>query len=129
MTPLHCSAITPPIRSLGATFMADDAYVADHPNIPRMLPGVLGRTSSSVLKLMMESFIQRYAQCLSSVFEEAQQCGEIRNTINKRMAADQFIAAIQHVVFRALIVGGCRQHSRRGSDAFESYRACMEVNQ
>ena len=93
-----------------------------------MLPGVLGRTSSSALKLMIESFIQRYAQRLSSVIEEAQQCGEIRNTINKRMTAHQFIAAIQHLVFRALIVGGCRQHSRRVSDALESYRACMEVN-
>ncbi len=124
----HSPAITSPIRSLEAMFMADVAYVADHLNIPRMLLGAFGRANSSALRLMIEALIQRYEQRLSRAIEEAQQCGAIRTTIDKRIAARLFIAAIQHLVFRALIVGDVDSIRERAPDAFKSYRACMEAN-
>ncbi|MBG0799931.1 TetR/AcrR family transcriptional regulator C-terminal domain-containing protein [Methylocystis sp. FS] len=129
MTHPHFSAVTSPLRSLEAMFVADIAYLADHPNIQRMLLGALGRTNSSALRLMIEAVIQRYEQRLSSIIEEAQQCGEIRTTIDKRIAARLFIAAIQHLVFRALIVGDVDSIREAAPDAFKSYRACMEANQ
>lgn len=110
-------------------FVADIAYLADHPNIPRMLLGALGRTNSAALRLMIEAVIQRYEQRLSSIIEEAQQCGEIRTAIDKKIAARLFIAAIQHLVFRALIVGDVDSIREAAPDAFKSYRACMEANQ
>jgi hypothetical protein len=110
-------------------FVADIAYLADHPNIPRMLLGALGRTNSAALRLMIEAVIQRYEQRLSSIIEEAQQCGEIRTVIDKKIAARLFIAAIQHLVFRALIVGDVDSIREAAPDAFKSYRAGMEANQ
>ena len=123
------SATTSRIRSLEAMIMADVAYVADHPNIPRMLLGALGRANSSALGLMIEALIQRYKQRPSRVIEEAQQCCEIRSTIDKRIAARLCIAAIQYLVFRALIVGDVDSIREAAPDAFKSYRACMEANQ
>lgn len=129
MTHPHFSAVTSPLRSLETMFVAEIAYLADHPNIQRMLLGALGRTNNSTLRLMIEAVIQRYEQRLSSIIEEAQQCGEIRATIDKRIAARLFIAAIQHLVFRALIVGDVDSIREAAPDAFKSYRACMEANQ
>ena len=77
---------------------------------------------------MIGAVIQRYEQRLSSIIEEAQQCGEIRTTIDKRIAARLFIAAIQHLVFRALIVGDVDSIRKAAPDAFKSYRACMEAS-
>ncbi|WP_186400415.1 TetR/AcrR family transcriptional regulator C-terminal domain-containing protein [Stappia sp. P2PMeth1] len=128
MTHPHFSAATSPLRSLEAMFRADIAYLADHPNIPRMLLGALGRTSSSALRVMIEAVIQRYERHLSSIIEEARQCGEIRTTIEKRTAARLFIAAVQHLVFRALIAGNLDSIRKATLDAFESYHACMEAN-
>ena len=128
MTHPHFSAVTSPLRSLEAMFFADVTYVADHPNIPRTLLGTLGRPNSSALRLMIEALIQRYEQRLSSIIDEAQHCGEIRTTIDKRIAARLFIAAIQHLVFRALIVGDVDSIRKAAPDAFKSYRACMEAN-
>ncbi|CAM5281856.1 Synthetically lethal with a defective Min system protein A OS=Afipia felis OX=1035 GN=slmA PE=4 SV=1 [Afipia felis] len=125
----HSSAITSPIRSLEAMIMADVAYVADHPNILRMLLGVLGKANSSALRLMIEALIQRYKQRPSRVIEEAQQCGEIRTTVDKGIAARLGIAVIQYLVFRALIVGDVDSIREAAPDVFKSYRACMEANQ
>lgn len=83
MTYPHFSAVTSPLRSLEAMFVADIAYLADHPNIQRMLLGALGRTNSSALRLMIEAVIQRYEQRLSSIIEEAQQCGEMNHDRQK----------------------------------------------
>jgi hypothetical protein len=91
-------------------FMADVAYVADHPNIPRMLLGALGRGNNSALRLMIEALLRWYERRFSRVMEEAHQCGGTRSTIDKRIAARLFITTIQHLVFRALIVGKGRQH-------------------
>ena len=128
MTHPHFSAVTSPLRSLEAMFVADIVYLADHPNIPRMLLGVLGRTNSSALRLMIEAVIQRYERRLSSIIEETQQCGEIRTTIDKRIATRLFTAAIQHMVSRALIVGDVDSIRKAAPDAFKSYRACMEAS-
>lgn len=108
--------------------MADIAYLTDHPNLPRMLLGALGRTNSSALRLMIEAVIQRCEQRLSSIIEEAQQCGEIQTTIDKRIAARLFITAIQHLMFRALIVGDVDSIREAAPDAFKSHRACMEAS-
>jgi len=109
-------------------FVADIAYLADHPNIPRMLLGALGRTNSSAFRLMIEAVIQRSEQRLYSIIEEAQQCGEIQTTVDTRIAARLFTAAIQHLVFRALIVGDVDSIREAAPDAFKSHRACMEAS-
>lgn len=110
----HSSTITSPIRPLEATIMSDVAY---------------GRANSSALRLMIGALIQRYEQRLSGMIEEARQCGEIRSTIDEKIATRLFIAAIQHLVFRALIVGAVDSIRVAAPGAFKSYRACMEVNQ
>lgn len=121
-------AIASPMRSLEAMFMADVAYIAEHPNIPGKLLGAVSGTKSSALRLMIATLIQRYEGRLSGVIEEGQRYGEIRTTIDKEIAARLFIAAIQHLVLRALIVGDVASIREAAPDAFKSYRTCVEAN-
>ena len=116
-----------PMQSLEAMFAADVNFVANHPNIPRLLLSAVGRTTKSPLKLMMATFVRRYEQRLSSVIAEAQQCGEIRATLDRETAAHLFIATIQHLVFRALIRDELDKIREAAPAAFASYRACVET--
>ena len=116
-----------PMQSLEAMFTADVNFVANHPNIPRLLLNTLGRTTKSPLKLMMATFIQRYEQRLSDVIAEAQECGEIRATLDGEAAARLFIATIQNLVFRALIRDELDKIREAAPAAFASYRACVET--
>jgi predicted component of type VI protein secretion system len=115
------------MQALEAMFMADVNFVADHPNIPRMLLGSLGRSKNSALSTMIEALIQRYEQRLSSVVEEAQQSDELRATIDKESAARLYVAAIQHFVFRTLVRDELREIREAAPAAFASYRACVEA--
>lgn len=81
------------------------------------------------MKLMMAIFFQRYERRLSCVIAEAQQSGEIRTTLDKETAARLFIAAIQHLVFSALVAGEIDKIHEAAPDAFTSYRACVEATQ
>ncbi|MBN9548365.1 MAG: hypothetical protein J0H31_05640 [Alphaproteobacteria bacterium] len=116
-----------PMPSLEAMFMADVNFVADHPDVPQLLLGAPGRTAKSPLKLMMATFIRRYEQRLSCVIAEARQCGEIRDTLGTETAARLFIAAIQHLVFRALDADEISGIREAAPGAFKSYRACVEA--
>lgn len=117
---------TSPMRSLEAMFMADIAYVAEHQNIPRMLLGALGHSKQSVLKRMIATVIQRYEQRISGVIAEAQQCGEIRATLDRQSAARLFVATMQNLVFHALASDEVDRLRDAASAAFASYRACVE---
>lgn len=117
-----------PMQSLEAMFTADVNFVANHPNIPRLLLNTLGRTTKSPLKLMMATFIQRYEQRLSDVIAEAQECGEIRATLDGEAAARLFVAMIQHLVFSALIRDEFDGIRETAPAAFASYRACVETS-
>lgn len=127
MTHSHSSAAASPMQSLEAMFMADVAYVADHPSVPRLLFSALGRADHSGLRLMIKALIKRYERRLSGVIEEARQCGEIRPTLDTEMAARLFIATIQHLMFRALISGEIGSLRDAAPDGFISYRACVEA--
>lgn len=125
---IHSSTVREsPMQSLEAIFMADVNFVADHPDIPLLLLSALGRTAKSPLKLMMATLIQRYERRLSCVIEEARQCGEIRDALDTETATRLFIAAIQHLVFRALVVDEISGIREAAPGAFKSYRACVEA--
>lgn len=127
---IHSSPSDPsPMKSLEAMFMADVAYVAGHPNIPRVLLGTLVTKEKSALKLMLEAFVRRYERRISCLIEEAQQCGEVRATVDKEGAARLFIAAIQHLVFRALVADELSKIREAAPAAFTSYRRCLEAIQ
>jgi hypothetical protein len=121
------SAGASPMQSLEAMFMVDVNFVADHPKILRLLVGALGCTGKSPLKLMTATFIRRYEQRLSCVIAEARQRGEIRDTLDTATAARLFIAAIQHLVFRALVVDEISGIREAAPGAFKSYRACVDA--
>ena len=125
----HSTPNPSPMQSLEAMFMADVAYVAGHPNIPRILFGTLAAKEKSSLKLMVEAFVGRYERRISRLIEEAQQCGEVRTTVDKEGAARLFIAAIQHLVFRALVADEISKIREAAPAAFTSYRRCLEAIQ
>ena len=107
--------------------MADIAYVARHPHIPRILLGTLATKERSPLKLMVEVFVRRYEGRISGLIEEAQRYGEVRNTVDKESAARLFIATIQHLVFRALVADEIANIREAAPAAFTSYRRCVEA--
>ncbi|WP_416797536.1 TetR family transcriptional regulator C-terminal domain-containing protein [Ciceribacter azotifigens] len=107
--------------------MADIAYVAGHPHIPRTLLGTLATKERSPLKLMVEVFVRRYEGRISGLIEEAQRYGEVRNTVDKESAARLFIATIQHLVFRALVADEIANIREAAPAAFTSYRRCVEA--
>lgn len=78
---------------------------------------------------MMAIFFQRYERRLSCVITEAQQSGEIRNTLDKETAARLFIAAIQYLVSSALAAGEIDNIHEAAPDAFTAYCACVEATQ
>lgn len=116
-----------PLRSLEAMLMADVAYITDHPNMPLILLGALKNTRGPALRLMIGAFIRRYEQHLSHMIEEGQQRGELRSEIDKDGAARLFVAAIQSLVFTALVRDELDGVREAAAAAFASYRACMEA--
>lgn len=127
MTHLQSSINANPMQSLEAIFMADLTFVANSPKNPRKMVSTISHTKGSVLKAMIEAFIRRYERRLADVIEEAQQCGEVPAALSKEAAARLFIAAIQHLVFRALIAGEIDKIREAAPAAFTSYRRCVEA--
>jgi hypothetical protein len=84
-------------------FMIDVAYIADHPNMPLILLSALTNTRGPGLRLMIGAFIRRYEQRLAHVIEEGQRRGELRSEIDKDGADRLFVAAIQSLVFTAMV--------------------------
>jgi hypothetical protein len=115
------------MQSLETMFMADVAYVADHPSVLHLLSSVLGRANHSSLRLMIKALIQRYERRLSGVIEEARQCGEICPTLDREMVATPFCAIIQHLIFQALISGEIASLRDGAHGGFISYRVCVEA--
>lgn len=116
-----------PLRSLEAMFMADVAYIADHPNMPLTLLGALTNTRGPALRLMIGVFIRRYEQRLSHMIEEGQQRGELGSEIDKDGAARLFVAAIQSLVFAAPIRDELDGVREAAPAAVTPYRACVEA--
>jgi hypothetical protein len=115
------------LRSLEAMFMADAAYIADHPNMPLILLSALTNTRGPALRLMIGAFIRRYERRLSHMIEEGQQRGELRSEIDKESAARLFVVTIQSLVFTALVRDELDGVREAAAAAFASYRACMEA--
>ncbi|MGB3539771.1 MAG: TetR/AcrR family transcriptional regulator C-terminal domain-containing protein [Mesorhizobium sp.] len=107
--------------------MADVAYIADHPNMPPILLSALTNTRSPALRLMISAFIRRYEQRLSHMIEEGQQRGELRPEIDKDGAARLFVAAIQSLVFTALVRDELDGVREAAPAVFASYRAYVEA--
>ena len=125
---IHCfSGQRSSLRSLEGMFLADVAYIADHPNMPLALLGVLTNTRGPALRLMIGVFIRRYEQRLSHMIEEGPQRGELRSEIDKDGAAHLFVAAIQSLVFTALVRDELDGVREAAPVAFASYRACVEA--
>lgn len=125
---IHCfSGQRSSLRSLEAMFMADVAYIADHPNISLTLLGALTNTRGPALRLMIGAFVRRYEQRLSHMIEEGQQRGELRSEIDKDDAARLFVAAIQSLVFTALVRDELDGVREAAPSVFASYRACVEA--
>ncbi len=116
-----------PLRSLEAMFIADVAYIADHPNMPLTLLGALTNPRGPALRLMIGAFIRRYEQRLAHIIEEGQRRGELRSEIDKDGAARLFVAAIQSLVFTALVRDELDGVREAAPAVFASYRACVEA--
>ena len=107
--------------------MADAAYIADHPNMPLTLLGALTNTRGPAVRLMIGAFIRRYEQRLAHIIGEGQRRGELRSEIDKDGAARLFVAAIQSLVFTALVRDELDGVREAAPAVFASYRACVEA--
>lgn len=110
-----------PLAALEAVFMANIAFVAEHPGVPRMIFGELQRAEETATKRVVRRIMAKYSERLREIIENGKSQGEIDPRLDAAAAAMVFIGTIQGLVMQSLLSGNVKLIRQQAPRAFAIY--------
>ncbi|WP_238701407.1 TetR/AcrR family transcriptional regulator [Mariprofundus erugo] len=116
-----------PLDAIEAMFMANIAFVAEHPGAPRLMMAELQRSGDTVPKRMVRSIIKRYSERITALCEKGMETGEIAPDTDCEAVAALYIGMVQGLVIRSLIANDTGQLLNEAPGVFSLFRRGLEA--
>lgn len=95
-----------PLETIERLFLAQVAFVADHPGVPRILFHELQRPAGSPLQALARNIVGGYHERLKTLVRRAKEVGELPLELDEEAAAVLFVGTVQGLVVQSTLFAG-----------------------